>query len=320
MLKRFVAEREDQPGDAWLARFVAGREEAARWYLGRRLAEPPSAAQCRAAMLRHMPELAPLYDKACELVGDDDLGHRILSHYRPPPVTHGCSQAVWLGEGGPALVRNYDFPLDMVSGRFEATSWLRRVIAKTQRPWGGCLDGMNEDGLAASLTTGGGREQGQGFAVILILRYVLEACRNVNEAVAALSRLPFALSHNITLLDRTGAYATLYLGPGRKPSVTRQRVCANHQEVPLARAFSAERHQCLREALEDSSTTLASLIARFFAPPLYARRPGFTTIYTAVYRPAEGRVDYLWPGKQWTQSFVRFVEQDYTHDFGPPRG
>jgi predicted choloylglycine hydrolase len=34
----------------------------------------------------------------------------------------------------------------MVSDRFEATSWSgRAVIAKAQRPWDGCLDGMNEE-------------------------------------------------------------------------------------------------------------------------------------------------------------------------------
>jgi predicted choloylglycine hydrolase len=108
-----------------------------------------------------MPELIPQYDRVCGIVGNDDLAHRILSHYRPPPIFHGCSQAIWIGDGGPALVRNYDFPLDIVSNRFELTSWSeRKVISKGQRPWGGCLDGMNEDGLVASLTRGGGLDQG----------------------------------------------------------------------------------------------------------------------------------------------------------------
>jgi hypothetical protein len=34
MLKRFVAECEEQPDAAWLARFNAGRGEAERWYRG----------------------------------------------------------------------------------------------------------------------------------------------------------------------------------------------------------------------------------------------------------------------------------------------
>jgi predicted choloylglycine hydrolase len=108
MDKRFVFAREERPGDAWLDRFIAGRGEAERWYQGEGRTVPPTAADCRAALGRHMPELLPHYDEACALVGEDDLAHRILSHYRPPPIIGGCSQAVWLGSDGPALVRNYD--------------------------------------------------------------------------------------------------------------------------------------------------------------------------------------------------------------------
>jgi predicted choloylglycine hydrolase len=320
MLKRFVFEREDRPGVTWLSRFAAGRAEAERWYLEGRAA-PPTAAECRAALSRHMPELMPHYDRACALVGDDDLAQCILSHYRPPPLVFGCSQAIWLGTGGPALIRNYDFPLDIVSDRFEATSWSgREVIAKAQRLWGGCIDGMNEDGLVASLTaTPGGA--GRGFSIILMLRYVLETCCRVDEAIAALVRIPVALPQNVTLLDRSGNYATLFLGPDRAPAVSKLRACTNHQETvaspqSAALASSVERQQALLQALDDPAMTLPDLIARFLAPPLYSRRRGSPTVYTAIYRPSEGRVDYLWPGRSWRQSFDRFEPGEYTHDYG----
>ena len=199
MHKRFAFEREDLPDKAWLDRFVAGREEAERWYLGRGRAAAPTAAECRAALSAHMPELIPHYDRVCALVGDDDRAHQLLSHYRPPPAVGGCSQAVWLGEGGPALVRNYDFALDIVSDRFELTSWSgRNVIAKAQKPWGGCLDGMNENGLVASMTFGGSPVMGRRFSAILMLRYALETCRSVDEATLALCRIPIA--HALTRL------------------------------------------------------------------------------------------------------------------------
>jgi len=322
MRKRFVAAPEDQPGAEWLARFITGRAAAERWYLGEGLADPPTAVECRAALRNHMPELMPQYDRVCALVGDDDLAHRLLSHYRPPPVICGCSQAVWLGAGGPALIRNYDFPLDVVSDRFEATCWFgRKVIAKAQRPWGGCLDGMNEDGLVASLTFGGSRAQGLGFSVILMLRYVLETCRVVDQAIAALSRIPIALSHNVTLLDRSGAYATVFLGPDRAPAVSRVRACTNHQETVVAPELdrlnrSVERQQILLVALTDPAMTLSNLIARFLEPPLYSRQARFPTVYTSVYRPTEGRIDYLWPGKSWCQRIGRFEPAEYKHDYG----
>ena len=321
MLKRFVFAREAQPGAEWLARFATGREEAERWYLEGRAA-PPTAAECRAALRHHMPELMPQYDRVCALIGDDERAHRILSHYRPPPLVFGCSQAVWLEAGGPALVRNYDFSLAIVSDRFEATSWFgRTVIAKAQRPWGGCLDGINEDGLVASCTFGGSPARGHGFSIILMLRYVLETCSRVDQAVAALGRIPIAQSHNVTLLDRSGAYATLFLGPDRMPAVTADSVCTNHQEQVIWREHgvmsrTVERREALACGLSEPGMTLDRLVECLLAPPLYSRRAGSPTVYTAVYHPAEGRADYLWPGRRWTQSIDRFACGEYVHDYG----
>ena len=322
MRKHFVFSREDRPDMAWLARFAAGRDEAERWYLGERRAAPASAAECRVALRAHMPELVPHYDRVCAMVGDDHRAHQMLSHYRPPPLIFGCSQAVWAGEGGPALVRNYDYSLDIVSDRFEATSWFgRRVVGKAQRPWGGWLDGMNEDGLVASQAFGGRPAQGQGFSLILILRYLLETCSTVDEAIAALIRIPIAQSHNVTLLDRSGAHATLFLGPDRAPAVTAELLCTNHQERVVwpehsAMSRTVERHDALACRLAEPGMTLDRLVESFLAQPLYSRRIGSPTVYTAVYRPTEGLVDYLWPGKCWRQSIDRFESGEYTHDYG----
>ena len=321
MKKRYVFAREDRPDAAWRARFAAGRAEAESWYRQGR-ADPPSAATCRTALARHMPELLAEYDRVCALVGDDELAHCILSHYRPPPLVAGCSAAVWLGEGGPALVRNYDYPLHVITDRFESTAWFgREVIAKAQRPWGGCLDGMNEDGLVASMNFGGSPAGGEGFSGILMLRYVLETCRRVDEAAAALIRIPIAQSQNVVLLDRSGDYATVFLGPGRAPAVTQLRTCTNHQEQIVwpehaARWQTVERLQIVQAALDNPAMTRADLTALFLEPPLHSRQKASPTAYTAVYRPTEGRVDYLWPGKVWTQLISGFTEGEYTHDYG----
>ena len=156
---------------------------------------------------------------------------------------------------------------------------------------------MNEDGLVASITDGGSGAQGLGFSVILLLRYVLETCSSVDQAIAALSRIPIALSQNVTLLDRTGQFATVFLGPDREPAVSRIPACTNHQETPLKLSSAASAHsrssgsKVSLAALEDRTMTLERLTAKFFEPPLYSRRAGFTTVYTAVYLPSEGRVD-----------------------------
>jgi predicted choloylglycine hydrolase len=181
---------------------------------------------------------------------------------------------------------------------------------------------MNADGLVASLTFGGSPTQGLGFAVILILRYVLETCSRVPEAVDALSRIPVALSQNVTLLDRSGDHATVFLNPGRAPQVSRARVCANHQDgVPSAGASKAaqesvERQRTAVRALERPGATLASVIAAFLNPPLYSRRAASPTAYSAVYHPADLRVEYVWPGRVLEQQIGAFKASEYIHDYG----
>ena len=322
MRKRFVGIREDVPARYWLARFVAGRLESEAWYTNGR-APAPTAAECASEIKRHMPELLGLYENACDLVGNDGLSAQIISQYRPPPLLHGCTQAVWLGVGGPALVRNYDFPLDVVSNHVQSTRWLgREVISKGQRPWGGCLDGMNADGLVASVTFGGSPVQGEGFSIILIARYVLETCSRVPDAVDALCRMPVALSQNVTVLDKTGAYATVYLTPGRAGCVSHTPVCTNHQEpidsaaltTPLER--SIERQSAALRALGTPGVSLDQLKQTFLRAPIYSRTARSPTVYSAVYRPLELTVDYLWPGHAITQRIGSFTPFEYVHEYG----
>ncbi len=46
------------------------------------------------------------------------------------------------------------------------------------------------------------------------------------------------------------------------------------------------------------------------SPPLYSVSGPHPTLYTAVYRPAKGRVDYIWPGKTLVQRFEDFQTGD----------
>ena len=81
-------------------------------------------------------------------------------------------------------------------------------------------------------------------------------------------------------------------------------------------AQSVERQRVALQALQAPGMTLADLTATFLAAPLHRRERKSPTIYTAVYRPAESRVDYVWPGKRWTQCMAHFEPGEYTHDFG----
>jgi predicted choloylglycine hydrolase len=149
-----------------------------------------------------------------------------------------------------------------------------------------------------------------------MIRYVLETCSRVQEAVEALCRIPVALSQNVTVLDRSGDYATLFLGPDRPTIVSTLKACTNHQATAGAAGDTLERQQVVLRALEEPSMSLVGLTGRFLQAPLYSRQAGSPTVYTAVYRPVEGLVEYIWPGKSWCQSFDRFMPGEYTHDYG----
>lgn len=49
---------------------------------------------------------------------------------------------------------------------------------------------------------------GEGFGIPTVVRYLLEVCEAVAEAKAILARLPYSLSHNLTVIDRAGGVLT----------------------------------------------------------------------------------------------------------------
>jgi predicted choloylglycine hydrolase len=177
----------------------------------------------------------------------------------------------------------------------------------------GLLDGMNDAGLAMSLTFGGRPDVGDGFAIPLVVRYVLETCDTVAQAREALARIPVHAPQNLTLLDRGGEFLTAYVGPGRAPEFHAVAATTNHQgtvEWPeYAQAIrSEERERRVLELLADPAVDRARFVDAFLEPPLHstAHEQGFGTIYTAAYQPARGRVEYRWPDASWEQSFDRF--------------
>ena len=122
-------------------------------------------------------------------------------------------------------------------------------------------------------------------AVALVVRYVLETCDDVAGAREAIARIPVHAPQNLTLLDRTGAYVTTYVGPGREPRFVDVAATTNHQgevEWPeYAEAIrSEERERRVLALLDEDRQRFEDA---FLEPPLYSRdhAQGFGTIYTA---------------------------------------
>ncbi len=213
----FRALQELDLGPIWQAVFEERWPHYRAWFLREGEAARPSYATSVRMLRAHMPELMPAYERVVELAGGGDLAARMLSLYKPPPYLAACSQGAWTRGGAPVLVRNYDY----APSRFEGAIWHtrlleRRVIGMSDCLWG-LLDGMNDAGLAVSLTFGGRRVLGDGFGIPIVVRYLLEVCETVAQAREALARLPYSLSHNLTILDAAGGVLTAYLSPDREP-------------------------------------------------------------------------------------------------------
>ncbi len=298
---------EAEPGAAWRALWDGTADAYRAWWRSDGDDARPPYAESRRALLAHMPELVPTWSRLVELAGGGDLAARLLALWSPPAFIRGCSQAARSGPQ-PLLVRNYDYDPRLFEGVVSRTSYTGRTLLGTNDCLWGLLDGVNEDGLAVSLAFGGVPDEQPGFAIPLVLRYVLDTCTTSEQAAAVLRRVPVNMAYNVTTVDRRGVALTTAVRPRRAARTHAARVATNHQDgrvewEHLGRTSrTMEREQRLAHLVEDPHVDDETLIGAFMEPPLRARAysRGFGTLYTAAMRPAAGTVEYRWPGSTWT--------------------
>jgi predicted choloylglycine hydrolase len=313
----FHAFDEDRPGAKWREHFLGSREEWIRWLASSEANDRPSHAACRRALAIHMPELLAPHDHMVALFdGDPVIGQRV-SYWGCPPLFGGCSVLALPGPP-PTLLRSYDFTETFFDALIWRSNWNgKRVVAMCDGA-GGCLDGVNEDGLAAALTFGGRLDHGMGFAIPIIVRYALETCATVEHAIETLSRLPSAGVQNVIVQDRSGASAVVYLRPDRPAVVSREPMVTNHQETAPSGTGEASNSSGRKSRLSDlQGVEPAVALQAFLKPPLHhnAFSDWFGTLYTAVYEPASGKARYHWKDSVWEQSIEIFQEGRRTLKF-----
>jgi predicted choloylglycine hydrolase len=262
-----------------------------------------------------MPEFLNLHEELCDLAGGGDHASRFLSFYCPPAYLSGCSQAIWPG-AEPVLVRNYDYSPHAFDSVILRTAWQGRKVMGISDGLFGLVDGVNDAGLAVSLTFGGRPAVGEGFGVPLIIRYILQTCDSAPQARRALCRIPTHMSYNVTVLDRERRYFTALTAPDRSALVTNAAVATNHQwtvEWQSHARFTAtvERERFLLQRLMLHVEPEEKFIGAFLRPPLYstAYSAGFGTLYTAVYRPRRLDMEVRWPGVTWPFELENFAEE-----------
>lgn len=309
---RSLSERE--PGLAWQQVFKHGWFGWREWFVKRGGDERPLLDDARRMLSRHMPEFEPVWQRLLDVAGGDEDAARFLSFWQPPRYLVNCSQIVITDRDGPVLLRNYDLDPKLNEARVYKTRWKHHEVMGLVEGMAGLADGMNRAGLAVSLAFGGRAVLGPGFGVPLIIRYVLEVCSNVADALEALRAVPCHMAYNVTLADRSGAQATVMLAPDHPPIVSDKSYATNHQigvEWPRHGRLTrtVERAACLDHLASKKDLTASALCRSFLEPPLYSERyaEGFGTVYTVAYRPLDGSMMLFWPGQEpWRFSFDDF--------------
>ncbi|KIN63755.1 Acyl-coenzyme A:6-aminopenicillanic acid acyl-transferase subfamily [Sulfitobacter noctilucicola] len=318
----FDAVSEATPGPKWAARWARSWPAYEPWFVARGGDAGPSRQACAEALESHMPELVETYDRLVAIAGGGDRAARFLSTWCPPSYLGGCSLACAVSADDIRLVRNYDLSPDLNEGLLLHTAWRgKKVMGMVEFLWG-LSDGINEAGLSIALAYGGRQETGEGFGITTILRYVLETCENVDDALAALHRVPSHMCYNILVADAGGNAASVevYAGGGAKEQPL--PIATNHQNdgsTPDRGDFTQTHKRAAHlKSVLDADPIPASLVEDFLAHPLRQDRygEGFGTLFTAEYKPRQGAMMLHWQGENWTQSLDSFYEGQRVITYG----
>ncbi len=319
LFKTFYSIEEDHITQKWLTYFNLAKEDYQRWYNSQPLISRPSLTEASAELKKHMPEFFSLWEKIIKLTNADEDLATMLTMYCPPPYQRGCAHAVWTKDTT-ILVKNYDYTPSLLEGRILKSHWLdKSVIAVTDSLWG-ALDGINDTGLSLSLVYGGNNVTGKGFAIPLVLNYLLNTCSTTTEVIEKLQKIPVNMSYNITSVDIYQHVATIELSPLTAPTISARPFAVNKQgdfDLSEYTIFSnaIERERVLAENLYNPIININAFIEAFQYAPLFNTNytENFGTLYTAIYNPLLKATEFRWPGySPLYQSFEYFTEQQTT--------
>lgn len=190
-------------------------------------------------------------------------------------------------------------------------------------------DGVNQKGLAVGLTSVSPTEVKPGFNAGLLVRYLLETCGTVPEALEKLKTLPIGSAQTLTLADEKGNLAVVECnaeriettGPADQESPF---VCASNVfHLPRMRSynrsvgddwFAEQRYQTMQKALnrkdlrKDLSFAKDLLSGRYGFLCQYDRSTGKDTVWSVVYDLKRHKVyrSESNPGRSGYQEDARF--------------
>lgn len=323
MTLTFDAIDEPTPGPKWQARWHRSWPAYEAWFVARGGDNGPSRNACREAIGHYMPELISVYDQLVIVAGGSDRAARFLSTWCPPAYLGGCSLAAVATKKHVRLVRNYDLSPELNEGLLLRSKWRGRpVMGMVEFLWG-LSDGINSAGLSVALAFGGRAETDKGFGITTIVRYVLETCDTVEEALSALKRVPSHMAYNLVLADAAGKTASVELAPGGGITVMPKAIATNHQSGQTRADRPAFTRTLQRRAHLDSMRVKPRKLNRqFLKEPLIQGRyaEGFGTLFTAEYDPKGLTLGLTLKGQRWDHDLTAFEEGQRTVNYSATLG
>ncbi|UXR77782.1 MULTISPECIES: C45 family autoproteolytic acyltransferase/hydolase [unclassified Staphylococcus] len=215
-----------------------------------------------------------------------------FAHYRFTTLPDsGCSVFV----GDHYLVRNYDYHPATYDGRyqlFQPTDGGYAQIGPMSRTTGR-MDGMNEHGLVMAYNFMHRKKPANGFVCYMVGRIILEYCRNVEEAISLLKRIPHRSSFSYIVMDASGNHAIIEVTP-RGIDIRHDQTCTNHfklltHENRNYTKESEERLARLEAQIPKNSPDKFDVFKRFNDPQyeIYSKlfKSWSGTIHTSMYDP-----------------------------------
>ncbi|MEA4919400.1 MAG: C45 family peptidase [Clostridiaceae bacterium] len=285
-------------------------------------------------------EAARLFDRWCpgltqELCGFADalkIKAEQVFFYSMTYLQPRCSQIGMLPsltrEGKPLLSRSYEF-----SHEAEDFCLVKASVAGKYTHMGtsvlnfGRDDGFNEHGLAVTMSSCGfpvgalsymRAPKITGLQFWVVIRALLENCRDVKEALEYLKGMPIAYNLNMILMDKEGEAALVetldglmavkHIGPD---SGAQMLYATNHAVLPELKniepkvmAHSLRRYEYIKEQLEGrrdiTKDQLKEMLLSKYPNGLCCHyfEEYFGTTKSMVISPADGTIDICWGGRK----------------------
>lgn len=243
-----------------------------------------------------------------------------------------CSQIAVLPNasknGKPLLARNYEFSTDFEDFCLIKTSINGRYTHMgTSMLYSGRDEGCNEHGLAITMSSCGmpivdipnmKQPKIKGLQYWVVIRALLENCKNVEEVLAYIDGMPIAFNMNMIVLDKSGKAALIQTMDGQyavrhMDNQDQEQVlfATNHsvleelqQFEPQAFIHSIRRYEFIKEQLIGKKnitcdTLKTMLLAKYpNGLCLYNYDDGFGTTKSIVISPMDGTIEICWGGNK----------------------